>query len=333
MMKTVRLACLLLTFASIASYAEENQVRIGGGPTTGEYINIAKSLCVALGRLFQCEAIETSGTLDNKKRLEAGQVDIALAKGNIAEGWMKDAGFAAKYTVVRQIGDESLFVFGKPETLQAVGSWMGVRENASLLSIGLPGGLSGETALFDSLKNLPGSPLAKLEVKMYPNEPALVDAVKNDKVKLGFIAQIPNPNNILFTTINSSGLMMMGVVDPDMITLGDTFRIKSVTIKNAKWLGLGGVAQKIETANVSAAIVAAKPESLAGRASIVQQAAIKKIKDTKEADLLPRENWIQDLANTTSLQTGVNIENIMKSMESASADARARLEKLCPTKP
>lgn len=322
------LGLLLASVLSLSAHGDENQIRIAGGPATGEYINIARSLCVSLGKLFQCQPTETAGTLDNRKRLEAGQAEFGLAKSNAADDWMKDPTFAAKHTIVRRIGDESLFVFAKPEILQAAGSWLGVRENAFLLSLGLPGELSGDATVFNALKSVPGSPLANMEVKMFPDRPALVEAVKTGKVKLGFITQVPNPTNPLFASINESGLMIMGVVDPDMITFGETFRIKPVTVKNAKWFGLGGGAQQIETANVPAAIVAVKPETLQGRAAMVQQAAIKRIQEAKEAELLPQQSWMQELANTTSLKAGAGLENAMKSMEKAAAGAKERLGKL-----
>jgi hypothetical protein len=308
--------------------AGENVVKIAGGPKTGEYINIAGALCPALGQLFECQAMETSGTLDNKKRLESGQVTFALAKSNIAEEWMKDADFSSKYTILRKIGDESLFVFGKPETLQAVGSWVGVRENAFLLSVGLPGEQSGDAAVFNTLKNVPGSPLANIEIKMFQDRPSLVAGVKSGEVKLGFIAQVPNPENLLFKSINDSGLIIMGVIDPDMLTFGDTFRIKAVTVKNAKWLGLGGKAKQIETANVPVAIIATKPEVLEGRAVMLQQAAIKKIQETPEMGLLPQQSWMQELANTTTMKAGSGLESVLSSVKNAAEGAKERLETL-----
>lgn len=320
---------LYLLVSLPASAAEDNIFIIAGGPKTGEYINIAKAICPALGQLFECRAIETQGTLDNKKRLESGEVNIALAKSNVAEEWMKDAVFASKYTIIKRIGDESLFVFGKPEVLKAAGSWIGVRNNAFLLSIGLPGELSGDAAVFNALKSVQGSPLANIAVKVYADRPALVAAVKSGDVKLGFIAQVPNPENPLFASINESGLMIMGVVDPDMITFGETFRIKPVTVKNAKWFGLGGGAKQIETANVPAAIVAVKPETLGqGRAAMVQQAAIKKIQETSETSLLPQQGWMQKLANTASLKTGAGLESLMKSLEQSADGAKERLGQL-----
>ncbi|NJO14261.1 MAG: hypothetical protein HC877_00480 [Thioploca sp.] len=323
---------ILFLWYSLASFlvsaAEDNIFTVAGGPKTGEYINIAKAICPALGQLFECKAIETQGTLDNKKRLENGEVNIALAKSNVAEEWTKDPVFASKYTIIKRIGDESLFVFGKPEVLEAVGSWIGVRNNAFLLSIGLPGELSGDAAVFNALKSVQGSPLANIAVKVYADRPALVAAVKSGEVKLGFIAQVPNPENPLFTAINESGLMIMGVVDPDMITFGETFRIKPVTVKNAKWFGLGGGAQQIETANVPAAIVAIKPEALQGRAAMVQQSAIKKIQETSETNLLPQQGWMQKLANTASLKTGAGLDSLMKSLEKSADGAKERLGKL-----
>jgi hypothetical protein len=319
---------LYLLVAFLASAAEDNSFTIAGGPKTGEYINIAKAICPALGQLFECKAIETQGTLDNKKRLESGEVNIALAKSNVAEEWMKDPVFASKYTIIKRIGDESLFVFGKPEVLKAAGSWIGVRDNAFLLSIGLPGELSGDAAVFNALKSVQGSPLANIAVKVYADRPALVAAVKSGEVKLGFITQVPNPENPLFASINESGLMMMGVVDPDMITFGETFRIKPITVKNAKWFGLGGGAKQIETANVPAAIVAVKPEALQGRAAMVQQAAIKKIQETPEMSLLPQQGWMQNLANTASLKTGAGLDSLMKSLEQSADGAKERLGKL-----
>jgi hypothetical protein len=329
-MKVMQLTGFLLYLLAslLASAAEDNIFRVAGGPKTGEYINIAKSICPALGQLFECEAIETQGTLDNKKRLESGEVNLALAKSNVAEEWLKDPAFASKYTIIRLIGDESLFVFGKPEILEAVGSWIGVRNNAFLLSIGLPGELSGDKAVFDLLKSVQGSPLANVTVKVYSDRPSLVSAVKSGEVKLGFITQVPNPENPLFASINSAGLMIMGVVDPDMITFGETFRIKPVTVKNAKWFGLGGGAQQIETANVPSAIVAVKPETLQGRAAMVQQAAIKKIQEMSETSLLPQQGWMQKLANTATLKTGAGLESLMTSLEKAADGAKERLGKL-----
>ena len=308
--------------------ADENVVKIAGGPSTGEYIHIAKSLCTALGQLFQCNAMETKGTLDNKKLLESGEASFGLAKSNVADEWMKDSTFASKHTILRRIGDESVFVFAKPEVLKAVGSWVGVRENAYLLSIGLPGELSGDAAVFNALKNVQGSPLANIEVKILADRPSLVEAVSSGKVKLGFITQVPNPDNSLFASINKAGLMIMGVIDPDMVTFGEAFRIKPVTVKNAKWFGLGGAAQQIETANVSVAIVATKSESLQGRAAMVQQAAMKKFQETSEAGLLPQQGWMQKLANTTSIKVGSGLESVMSSMEKAAVGAKERLASL-----
>jgi hypothetical protein len=329
-MKVIQLIFFLCysLVALLASAAEDNIFTIAGGPKTGEYINIAKAICPALGKLFECKAIETQGTLDNKKRLESGEVNMALAKSNVAEEWLKEPAFASKYTIIKRIGDESLLVFGKPEVLKAVGSWIGVRSNAFLLSIGLPGELSGDAAVFNALKSVQGSPLANIAVKVYADRPALVAAVKSGEVKLGFITQVPNPENPLFASINKSGLMIMGVVDPDMITFGETFRIKPITVKNAKWLGLGGGAKQIETANVPAAIVAVKPEALQGRAAMVQQTAIKKIEETSETSLLPQQGWMQKLANTASLKTGAGLDSLMKSLEESANGAKERLGKL-----
>jgi hypothetical protein len=319
------LSCSLIPFLAVA---DDNVVKIAGGPKTGEYINIAKALCPNLGQLIQCEAVETGGTLDNKKRLENGEVTIALAKSNVAEEWLKDSTFANKFSIVRRIGDESLFVFGKPEVLKAVGSWIGVRDNAFLLSIGLPGEMSGDNAVFNSLKSVQGSPLANLEVKMYADRPSLVAAVKAGEVKLGFITQVPNPTNPLFASINDAGLGIMGVVDPDMLTFGETFRIKPVTVKNAKWFGLGGAAKQIETANVPAAIVAARPESLQGRLKMVQETALKKIQEAPESGLLPQQPWMQDLANQATLKTGAGLEKVMTSVKDAAAGAKERINSL-----
>lgn len=328
-MKTIRfISVLVCSLIPLFSYADGNTVKIAGGPKTGEYIHIAQSLCPALGQLFQCEPMETGGTLDNKKRLESGEAQFALAKSNVAEDWLKDEAFASHYMIVRRIGDESLFVFGKPAVLEAIGSWIGVRENAFLLNIGLPGELSGDTAVFNSLRNIPDSPLNNLGVKMYADRPSLVAAVKSGEVQLGFITQVPNPENALFSSINDAGLGMMGVVDPDMLLLGDTFRIKAVTVKNAKWFGLAGGAKQIETANVPAAILAVKSEVLEGRAAMIQKAAIKKIEDANEADLLPQKAWMQELANKTTLKMGTGLDSVMNSLTKSAEGAAERIGKL-----
>lgn len=326
-MQYIRYAIIAMAICGWGSSSAENLVRIGSGPKTGEYITIAQSLCDALGTLFKCEAVETKGTTDNHNLLQKGELSFGLAKANIADEWLKDAGFDTKYTIVRRIGDESLFVFGKPETLKAIGSWTGVRDNAFLLSIGLPGELSGDTAVFNFLKNVPNSPLSNIEVKMYKDRPALVAAVRNGEVSMGFITQVPNPNNALFEDINNANLAIMGVVDEDMIAFGDTFRIKSVTVKNAKWLGFGGSAQQIETANVPVAIVATKPEALQGRMALVQKAAINKIQEAAEADLLPKQGWMQKLVNSTTLKVGTELNSVLESMAKAAQGAKERLQK------
>jgi len=101
-----------------------------------------------------------------------------------------------------------------------------------------------------------------------------------------------------------------------------------VTVKNAKWLGLGGSAQQIETANVPAAILAVKPETLQGRAAMVQQAAIKKIQEAPEVSLLPRQGWMQDLANTASLKVGSGLEKVLEATKEAAKGAQERLKGL-----
>lgn len=324
-MKRLLSVVVLSLFSALAFSDGENAVRIAGGPETGEYISIAKSICGSFGALFKCDAMQTKGTLDNKEQLEKGLVSIALAKGNIAEEWLQDKEFSNKFSIVRRIGDESLFVFGKKEVLNAVGSWLGIRENAFLLSIGLPGALSGDAAVFNSLKNVKGSPLSGMDIKVFPDRPSLVAAVKSGKVMLGFIAQVPNPENKLFSAINDSGLGIMGVIDPDMIVFGDIFRIKPVTVKNAEWMGLGGKAKQIETANVSVAILARKPDTMEGRAKLVQDAAIKKILAASEASLLPKQDWMQALANTASLKAGHGLDEVMQSLKSSASGAKEKI--------
>jgi hypothetical protein len=320
----------LIFWGHLASAA--NVIRIAGGPSTGEYIHIAESVCGAMGALFDCQALQTKGTSDNKTQLEEGKADFGLAKANVADEWLKEPAFAAKFKVIRRIGDESLFVFGKPETLKALGSWEGVRQNAALVSIGLPGELSGDAAMFRFLQQSLSpagsqpSPLKEAEVVVVKDRPSLVEAVKSGKVMLGFITQVPNPDNALFKLINEAGLKVMGVIDPDMVLLGDTFRIKTVTIKNAKWGGLAGKAIQIQTANVPVAIVARTPEGLQGRAAKVQEAAIGKIASIPEADLLPKRGWMQALANSASLKAGAEIDSALKAAKEAAKNARERLK-------
>ncbi len=319
---------IILSLFSTLSFSNENLVKIAGGPETGEYISIAKSICESFGVLFKCDAVMTKGTLDNKDLLEKDLVTIALAKSNVADEWMQDKEFSNKFSVIRRIGDESLFIFGKKEVLTAVGSWIGVRDNAFLLSIGLPGALSGDAAVFNSLKNVKGSPLSSINIKVFSDRPSLIDAVKSGKVMLGFIAQVPNPENKLFSAINESGLGIMGVIDPDMIVFGDSFRIKPVTVKNAKLMGLSGKAEQIETANVAVAILARKPEAMEGRAKQVQDAAIKKILSTSEANLLPKQNWMQALANTASLKANQGLEEVMNSIKNSASGAKEKISAL-----
>lgn len=61
---------------------------------------------------------------------------------------------------------------------------------------------------------------------------------------------------------------------------------------------------------------------------MIQQAAIKKIPAVPETDLLPKQAWMQELANNASLKTGAGLDSVMTSIKPSAEGAKDRLGKL-----
>lgn len=319
--------CLLVIFPFSVFAAPT--IHVGGGSKTGEYINIAASICSTLGSLFSCTPEETGGTVDNGERLLAGTLDVALMKGDAAASLAdKNPG---KVTVIRYVAGEAVLIFMRPEIAAAVGSWVGVKENAFLVSIGLPGEKSGDAALFRSLQSVQGSPLKDADVLVSKDRGELVSAVVSGKVKIGFLVQYPNPDNATFKAINDAGLVIMGVVDPDFsqMPFGEKFTVKPVTVGNARMWGIGGSAKSIETVTVPVGVVARDP-------SLIQEpaqqrtlaAAIKKIAATDEVALMPPADWMQGLINAASTKIGQGTDMLVTQAKSLANGAKDRLSSL-----
>jgi hypothetical protein len=134
------------------------------------------------GVLFTCEPVTTGGSLDNIDKLKKNEIQLALVIGNIANSLLQDTDFAKNLIVVRRIGGESLFAFGRSKKVEAVKSWIGIRENAFMLKIGLPGETSGDTATFRTLQAVEGSPLKDATTMIYKDRATLIEAVKKGEV-------------------------------------------------------------------------------------------------------------------------------------------------------
>lgn len=319
--------CLLVIFPFPTFAAPA--IHVGGGSKTGEYINIAGSVCSTLGTLFSCTPEETGGTIDNGERLLAGTLDIALMKGDVAASLAeKNPG---KVTVIRYVAGEAVLVFMKPEIAAAVGSWMGVKDNAFLVSIGLPGEKSGDAALFRSLQGVQGSLLKDADVTVFKDRAELVSAVVSGKVKIGFLVQYPNPDNATFKAINDAGLVIMGVIDPDFsqMPFGEKFAVKPVTVGNARMWGFGGSAKSIETVTVPVGVVARDPNLLQDPAQQrTLAAAIKKVAASEEVALMPPADWMQSLINATSTKIGQGTDALLTQAKSLASGAKERLSSL-----
>ncbi len=330
-MKKVK--AVLLFLCSLAVFPVQSfaapVIHVGGGSKAGEYINIAGSICSNLGNLFGCVPEETGGTVDNGERLVAGTMDVALMKGDVAASLAeKNLG---RVTVIRYVAGEAVLVFMKPEIATAVGSWMGVKDNAFLVSIGLPGEKSGDAALFRSLQGVQGSSLKDAEVTVFKDRSELVSAVVSGKVKIGFLVQYPNPDNATFKAINDAGLVIMGVVDPDFsqMPFGEKFAVKPVTVGNAKMWGFGGSAKSIETVTVPVGVVARDPSSIQEPAQQrTLAAAIKKIAATEEGDLMPPADWMQGLINAASTKIGQGTDALVMQAKSLASGAKERLSSI-----
>ncbi len=304
-------------------------LHVGGGSKTGEYINIAGSICAALGTLFSCTAEETGGTVDNGERLVAGTLDMALMKGDVAATLAEQN--LGKVNVLRYVAGEAVFVFMKPEIAMAVGSWLGIKDNAFLISIGLPGEKSGDAALFRSLQSVKDSSLKDATVVVFKDRAEVVAAVVSGKVQIGFLVQYPNPENATFKAINDAGLVVMGVVDPDFsqMPFGEKFSVKSVMVGNAKMWGFGGSAKSIETVTVPVGVVARDPAMIQDPTQQrVLAAAIKKVSGFEEVAIMPPADWMHALINSASVRVGSGMDALVGQARSLAEGAKERLSSI-----
>ncbi|HYN78035.1 MAG TPA: hypothetical protein VES73_09615 [Lamprocystis sp. (in: g-proteobacteria)] len=326
----------LATVAAMPSAGETagGTVRVAGGTPSGDYITFARATCDALGSLFVCNAVETKGSLDNVERLrlpltDPAAVDIAFVQGNVADQLQQAPGFNDDFVVVRNIAGEAVFLVMTPETAAAVRNWAGIKNTAFLLSMGLPGEKSGDTAAFNALRAMADSPLQALEVKQYQGRPELLAAVRSGAVRIGWLVQYPNPDNALFQAIDTAGLVVMGVVDPDFVQLGGAFGVQDVTVANAKLFGIGGAAKRLHTTTVKAAIAARAQNTFPDlRSQKIQDAAIRKIQEAPEADILPKKSWITDLINKKTFMAKVAVGQLYDQMTGEAVGAKERVGQL-----
>ncbi len=314
-------ASLLFTAGAVQA---ANEVSISGGSPTGQYIEMAESLCSSLGALLNCTAKQSGGSIANRQALERGEINAGLMMGPLARNWSEEPGFSDRFEIARTFGEESLFVIGKPETINAVKNYQGIEESAFLLTMVLPGEGSGDTQTFRMLQK--GTPLAEMELKVAQDRTDMINKVANGGPEyLGFAAQFANPENTFFKQISMAGLEIMGIVAPDM-ALDEMYSIKTVVVKNAKLTNWK--AQEITTGSLPVALVVRTPSDFEGREAKLQSVFIKKLKKTPEAKLLPQAGWIQKLANTASIKAGPTFDSLMKSAKEAAQGAADRIKSL-----
>jgi len=325
---------LALATLAAAPRAEGDNVRVAGGTPAGEYITFARATCEALGALFPCSPLETKGSQDNVERLKApltdpGAIDLGFVQGDVADQLQQEPGFNDRFVVVRSIAGEAVLLVMTPETAAAVRNWAGVKGAAFLLSIGLPGEKSGDTAAFNALRALPDSPLQALDVKQYKGRSELLAAVQAGEVRIGWLVQYPNPDNAAFKAIDEAGLVEMGVVDPDFVQLGGSFGVQDVTVANAHWAGLAGAARRIHTTTIKAAILARAPKSYPElRARKLQEAAVRKIQQASETAILPQKSWLTDLINTATVTAKDTVVKLYDEMAGEAVGAKERVGQL-----
>jgi hypothetical protein len=311
----LRLLCCLAV-GSVAATPAAAAVRVAGGPPTGEFITFARATCAALGSLFSCNALVTEGSQDNLERLmlpltDPLAVDFAFVQGNLADQFQQQPGSHERFVLVRTIAREAVLIIMTPETARAVPNWAGVKNLPFLLSIGLPGEKSGDTAAFRALQAMPGSPLQGLEVKQYPGRTEMIEAVRSGAVRIGWLVQYPNPDNDAFKLIADKGLVLKGVddlvsekpiadkspvvmrvVDPDLEKLGGLFEVQDVAAAQTCWLWFCWPAPPIHTTTIKAAILARASGTYPDAHSQgVQNSAIHAIQQAPEQDLLPKPSW------------------------------------------
>ena len=323
----------LATFAA-TPYAGGASVRVAGGTPAGEYITFARATCDALGPLFPCIPVETEGSQANVEQLrlpltDPKAVDIAFVKGNVADQIQQEPGFNDNFVLVRTIAGEAVLLLMTPDTAEAVRNWAGVKGAAFLLSMGLLGEKSGGTAVFNALQALAGSPLQALELKQCKGRMELVSAVQSGEVRIGWLVQYANPDNPVFKAIDEAGLVVMGVVDPDFVQLGGSFGVQDVTIANARLFGLAAAAKSIRTTTIKSAIVARAPKTFPDlRSQKIQEAAIHKIQQAPETDILPKTSWITDLINSTTITTKEAVGQLYDQLAGEAVGAKGRVGQL-----
>ncbi len=289
---------LLTTFLATSAFAAAPIIVFGGGGMQGQYIQIAKSTCEGLGKIFDCIEESTGGSGDNKNKLIGGELDFGLAMGGLAQNWEQtDPAFQENVQIVRYIAGEALFAYGKPEIIEALVNWQGVKDNGFLVTFAAPNESSGDFLTLKALQSGQGNTLADATVKSYANRTDQVSAVMRDEAMLGFAAQFPNPKNSFFQLIAQNKLAVMAVVDIELALESDLYKVREVQVENAslmKW----SKGQKVETMYVPVAIMARKPSTYTDlRQQKIQAAAIKRIQNMPESEMLPKAGWLTKFIN------------------------------------
>lgn len=311
-------------FIAASAFAAAPLVSFGGGGEQGQYIEIARSTCESLGKIFDCNAQVTDGSGDNKDQIIAGTLDFGLAMGGLAQSWNKnDLAFQENVQIVRYVAGEALFAYGKPEIIEALVNWQGVKDNAFLVSFAAPNEQSGDYLTLKELQSGEGNTLVDATIKSYPTRGAQVAAVVNEETQLGFAAQFPNPKNSFFQAIADNKLIIMPVVDIDLALQSDLYAVREVQVEDAS-LMRWSKGSKIETMYVPVAILARKPSTYPDpRAQKIQAAAIKRIQDMPEADLLPKVGWLTNFINKSVDVSASSLEEMGAKMKEAAKSAKA----------
>lgn len=316
-------AGVLLCTTVIPSFAGAPVVKFYGGGKDGQYIQNAGSACEGMGKIFDCQAVVSGGTGANKAALLAGEADFGLGMGGLVKKWeAEDPAFKEKVIVVRYVGGEALFAYGKPSVVEALDNWEGVKKNAFLVSFGSPGEDSGDYLTLKELQSGDNNPLADATITPFKSRADQVNAVVSGKVQLGFAAQFPNPENSFFKDIAKAGLAIMPVIDTDLAINSTLYKVKQVRVENAsikKW----SKGKNIETMYVPVAIMARNPDTYQTvREQKIQRAAIERIKSLSEADLLPKAGWITNFMNDSADMSAEALAKVGEEMKATAQSVK-----------
>jgi TRAP transporter TAXI family solute receptor len=80
-------SCVTIILSSYSAHAGENEIVIGSGGRTGVYYPVAISICRIFNSQYRsegygCSVVSTGGSVDNLKKLKAGEINFAIVQSD-----------------------------------------------------------------------------------------------------------------------------------------------------------------------------------------------------------------------------------------------------------